>query len=264
MQQSFSVENDDREKCRIRAGIFYMAEIMDQTAIKRDRNSMSAAFRAAFPNTIPVLTGFLVLGIAYGLLMETKGYGIPWSVLMSVFAFGGSMQFAAIALLTTAFDPLQAFLLSILVNARHLFYGLSMLDKYTAKGIMGFLTVFWMCDETYSINSSVEVPDGVNPQKFYFAVSLLDYLYWVGATALGSLIGGLLPFNTAGLDFALTALFAVLFLEQIEKRENRIPGAIGIAATALVLIVLGPDMLVIPSMAVILVILLAGGKKLCI
>ena len=129
---------------------------------------------------------------------------------------------------------------------------------------MGFLTIFWMCDETYSINSSVEVPDGVDPQKFYFAVSMLDYFYWVGATALGSLIGGLIPFDTSGLDFALTALFAVLFLEQVEKRGNRIPGAIGIAATAIVLVILGPDMLVIPAMAVILAILLAGREKICI
>lgn len=221
------------------------------------------ALKAAFPATIPVLTGFLCLGMAYGVLMQTKGYGPLWSTLMSAVAFCGSMQFVAITLLTTAFDPLQAFVLSIMVNARHLFYGLSLLEKYKGLGkVRGFL-IYVLCDETFSITSSVEPPEGVERREFYFFVSLLDYLYWVCGTALGGLLGGYVTFNTAGLDFALTALFVVLFLEQWKRAKNRPAGLIGIGCTALSLLVIGPNGLVIPAMILILAVLLGGRKRLC-
>lgn len=223
----------------------------------------TGALKAAFPATIPVLTGFLCLGMAYGVLMQTKGYGPLWSTLMSAVAFCGSMQFVAITLLTTAFDPLQAFVLSIMVNARHLFYGLSLLEKYKGLGkVRGFL-IYVLCDETFSITSSVEPPEGVERREFYFFVSLLDYLYWVCGTALGGLLGGYVTFNTAGLDFALTALFVVLFLEQWKRAKNRPAGLIGIGCTALSLLVIGPNGLVIPAMILILAVLLGGRKRLC-
>lgn len=228
------------------------------------QQTKTGALRAAFPATLPVLTGFLCLGMAYGVLMQTKGYGPLWSTLMSAAAFCGSMQFVAITLLTAAFDPLQAFVLSVMVNARHLFYGLSLLEKYKGLGkVRGFL-IYVLCDETFSITSSVEPPEGVSRKAFYFFVSLLDYLYWVGGTALGGMLGGYLTFNTDGLDFALTALFVVLFLEQWKKPENRPAGLIGIGCTAVSLLLFGPDRLVIPAMAGILGVLLGGRKRLCI
>lgn len=222
------------------------------------------ALKAAFPATIPVLTGFLCLGMAYGVLMQTKGYGVFWSTLMSAVAFCGSMQFVAITLLTTAFDPLQAFLLSFLVNARHLFYGLSMLEKYKGLGkVRGFL-IYVLCDETFSISSTVEVPEGVERKAFYLSISLLDYSYWICGTALGGLLGNLITFNTEGLDFALTALFVVLFLEQWKKRENRPAGLVGLGATALSLLLFGADRLVIPAMVLIVaVLLLMERRRLC-
>lgn len=228
------------------------------------QQTKTGALRAAFPAALPVLTGFLCLGMAYGVLMQTKGYGPLWSTLMSAAAFCGSMQFVAITLLTAAFDPLQAFVLSVMVNARHLFYGLSLLEKYKGLGkVRGFL-IYVLCDETFSITSSVEPPEGVSRKAFYFFVSLLDYLYWVGGTALGGMLGGYLTFNTDGLDFALTALFVVLFLEQWKKPENRPAGLIGIGCTAVSLLLFGPDRLVIPAMAGILGVLLGGRKRLCI
>ena len=231
---------------------------MEQTTAGR----WSRAFRAAFPATIPVLTGFLCLGLAYGVLMETKGYGPLWSTLMSAVAFGGSMQYVAITLLTTAFDPLQAFLLSVMVNARHIFYGLSLLDKYKGLGkVRGFL-IYVLCDETFSLVSTVEPPPEVERRDFYLCVSLLDYSYWVVATALGGLLGNFLTFDTTGMDFALTALFVVLFLEQWSRRENRPAGVIGIACAAVSLAVVGADNLVIPAMVLILVVLLSGRKWL--
>lgn len=222
-----------------------------------------AALRAAFPVTVLVMTGFLCLGLAYGVLMQSKGYGPLWSVLMSAVAFGGSMQFVAITLLTSAFDPLQAFLLSVMVNARHIFYGLSLLGKYRGLGrVRGFL-IYTLCDETFSLVSSLEPPEHVERRDFYFWISLLDYSYWIIGTALGGLVGGLVPFDTTGMDFALTALFVVLFLEQWYHRENRPAGVVGILCAAAALALFGPDNLVIPAMFLILLVLLGGRKRLC-
>ena len=221
-----------------------------------------AALRAAFPATVPVMTGFLCLGVAYGVLMQSKGYGPEWSVLMSAIAFGGSMQFVAITLLTTAFDPFQAFLLSVMVNARHIFYGLSLLDKYKGLGKVRPFLIYVLCDETFSLVSTLEPPEGVARRDFYFWISLLDYLYWITGTALGGLAGNLIAFDTTGLDFALTALFVVLFLEQWKKAENRPAGIIGILCAAGSLAVFGADNLVIPAMALVLAALLGGRRWL--
>lgn len=195
--------------------------------------------------------------------MLSKGYGPQWSVLMSAVAFCGSMQFVAITLLTTVFHPLEAFLLSLLVNARHLFYGLSMLEKYKGVGRIKAFLIYALCDETFSIVSSTMPPEGVEPKRFYLAISVLDYLYWVLGTLLGGLLGGLIPFNTKGLDFSLTALFVVLFIEQMKKRENRIFGVIGVSVTAASRFLFGAEGLVLPALAGILAILIAGRKLLC-
>lgn len=230
---------------------------MEQTA-----SPGHGALRAAFPATIPVMTGFLCLGVAYGVLMQTKGYGPLWSVLMSAIAFGGSMQFVAITLLTTAFDPLQAFLLSVMVNARHIFYGLSLLGKYKGLGKVRPFLIYVLCDETFSLVSTLEPPGGVERREFYFWISLLDYAYWIAGTALGGLVGNLIAFDTTGLDFALTALFVVLFLEQWKKRANRPAGVLGIVCAAVALAAFGADNLVIPAMALILVLLLVLRPRL--
>lgn len=230
---------------------------------KTKRKSFQKAFISAFPHTVPVLTGFLMLGIAYGVLMQTKGYGTLWAVLMSAIAYCGSMQFVAITLLTVAFNPFQAFMLSLMVNARQLFYGISMLDKYKGLGKAKCFLIYTLCDETFSISSSITLPDGVNRKYFYLSISLLNYSYWVLGTALGGIVGNFITFNTNGLDFVLTALFVVLFLEQMKKKENRISGFIGLAGTIIGLSLFGANNLVIPSMLIILAILLAGRKKIC-
>lgn len=222
------------------------------------------AFKAAFPNTIPVLTGFLVLGMAYGVLMHTKGYGAVWAVLMSAIAFCGSMQFVAITLLTTTFHPIQALLLSFMVNARHLFYGISMLEKYKGLGKIKPFLIYVLCDETFSISSSVEPPEGISRKYFYFSISILNYSYWVLGTLVGGVLGNIVTFDTTGLDFVLTALFVVLFLEQWKESQNRISGLIGIGSTVFSLLIFGQKNLVIPAMVVILTILLFGRRKLCI
>ena len=228
-----------------------------------NKSVIKKAFGTAFPHTIPVFTGFITLGMAYGVLMSTKGFGTIWAMLMSLVAFCGSMQFAAITLLVSAFDPIQAFILSVMVNARHLFYGISMLEKYKGLGKIRFFLIYMLCDETFSIASSIEPPEDVNRKWFYFAISILDYSYWQMGTLLGSIVGNVITFNTEGLDFALTALFVVLFLEQIKKTENRLSGVIGVCGTIAALIVFGADNLVIPAMIIVLICLLAGRRKIC-
>lgn len=223
----------------------------------------NAALRAAFPATIPVLTGYFCLGLAYGLLMAANGYGPFWSVLMSAIGFGGSMQYAAVAILVTAFEPLQAFLLTLMVNARHIFYGLSMLERYKGLGWARFPLIYTLSDETFSLVSTLDPPEGVGRREFYLCVSLLDYSYWVASTALGGLLGSVAAFNTTGLDFALTALFVVLFLEQWKERERRPAGLAGIACAAVSLAAFGPDKLVIPAMVMILAVLLGGRRLTC-
>ena len=222
-----------------------------------------AALRAAFPATIPVLTGYLCIGMAYGLLMANAGYGVFWALLLSLLCYAGSMEFVAVSLLTVGFDPVQARLMALMINARHAFYGLSMLEKYRGTGWARPFLIFSLTDETFSLVSTLEPPDGVTRRDFYFWISLLDYLYWQVGSVLGALIGGLLPFDTTGLDFALTALFIVLFLEQWRKRENRPAALIGLGCTAVSLAVVGADRLVIPAMVLILAVLLGGRNKLC-
>ena len=209
---------------------------------------LKKAMKVAFPHTIPVLTGFLVLGIAYGVLMQTKGYNAFWSVAMSAIAFCGSMQFVAITLLTVAFNPIEAFLLSLMVNARHLFYGISMLEKYKGFGKVKNFLIYTLCDETFSLVSSVTPPDNINKKYFYFAISFLDYMYWVIGSFLGGILGSFITFNIAGLDFVLTALFVVLFIEQIRNKDNRIYGFLGIILGVLSLVIFGADNMVIPTM----------------
>lgn len=225
------------------------------------KTNLHNAFKAAFPKTIPVLTGFLFLGAAYGMLMQKIGYGVLWSVPMSVICFCGSMQFVAITLLTTTFNPLQAFLLSIMVNARHFFYGLSMLKKYKGlKGVKWFL-IYTLCDETFSIISALDVPKGIKRKHFYFAVSFLDYIYWIIGTLIGGLLGNYISFNTKGLDFALTALFIVLFLEQWKK--NYKSALIGIISSVVCVVIFSANTFVIPAMILILLVIIGGKKKLC-
>ena len=228
-----------------------------------EKPNQMTALKAACPATIPVLTGYGCLGLAYGLLMAANGYGPLWSTLMSAIGFGGSMQYVAITLLVTAFDPLQAFLLALMVNARHIFYGISMLDKYKGLGKVRPFLIYVLSDETFSLVSTLEPPEGVERKAFYFWISLLDYGYWVAATALGGLLGRFLTFDTTGLDFALTALFVVLFLEQWKKKENRPAGVVGVSCAAVSLAVWGAERLVSPAMVLILAVLLGERKRLC-
>ena len=222
------------------------------------QTKLSAAVRAAFPHTIPIMTGYLAVGLAYGVLMASKGYNFLWSGFVSAFAFCGSMQYVAITLLTSVFNPAQAFLLSLMVNARHLFFSLALLPKYRGAGRLKFFLIYTLSDENFSLSSSVEPPEDIDPPLFYLAMSFLTWLYWVVFSMVGGLAGSLLTFDTTGIDFALTALFVVLFIEQVVKKESRAPGAAGLALAAF-----GADSMVIPAMVLTMAVLLLGRRKLC-
>ena len=219
------------------------------------------ALKAAFPHTIPVFTGFIFLGIAYGILMNSKGYGVGWTALMSLMAFAGSAQYVAINLLTSVFDPIYALLLTLMVNARHLFYGISLLDKYNGTGKLKPYLIFGLCDETFSIVCSTNPPEGVNRNRFLFFITFLNHSYWVLGSALGGVLGYMVSFNTKGLDFVLTALFVVIFIEQWKSQEKRKPAAIGVVCSVICLAIFGPSHFIIPSMITILALLTVFQKK---
>jgi len=226
------------------------------------RHKIMGALRAAFPHTLPVLTGFACLGVAYGVLMQSKGYGPLYATLMSAVAFCGSMQYVAITLLCIPFDPLQAFLMSMMVNARHLFYGLALLPKYRDMGKLRSYLIYALCDESFSVVSATPSPPGVEAALFYGAVTLLNHFYWVAATLLGGVLGSLAAFDTGGLDFALTALFVVLFLEQWQRKESQKPALLGAGCAAGCLLVFGGGWFLLPAMGCILTALLIGRRAL--
>ncbi|SHH86923.1 4-azaleucine resistance probable transporter AzlC [Sporobacter termitidis DSM 10068] len=221
-----------------------------------------SALQAAFPTTIPVLTGFTFLGIAYGILMSSKGYGVGWTFLMSLVVFAGSAQYAAVTALTSVFNPLSALLLTLVVNARHLFYGVSMLDTYKNAGKYKLYLIFGLCDETFSIVCSAEPPEGVNRHLFMFFVTLLDHFYWVLGSVLGGVLGAFISFNIKGLDFVLTALFVVIFLGQWQTQKNHAPAVLGVVCAAACLLLFGPERFIIPAMLAIVAVLSALRKKL--
>lgn len=210
------------------------------------------ALKAALPHTIPILTGFSFLGMAYGILMASKGYGVGWIVLMSVLALAGSAQYIAITFLTSVFNPINALLMTLMVNARHIFYGISMLDKYKDAGKLKPYLIFGLCDETFSIVCSTKAPEGVNQIWFSFFITLLNHSYWVLGSAIGGLLGPIIRFDTKGLDFVLTALFTVIFVGQWKAQKNHKPALIGILCSVICLVIFGKSNFIIPSMIAIL------------
>lgn len=221
---------------------------------------MITALKAAFPHTVPILTGFLFLGISCGIFMTSSGFPFWYPIISSVFVFAGSMEFVLVSLLLGIFDPLGALMMTLMINARHLFYGLSMLEKYKGTGKLKPYLIFGLCDESFSINCVTDIPDGVNKKYFMFLVTLLDQAYWVIGSTLGGLIGSLIPFDTGGIDFVMTAMFIVIFLEQWLKHKSHICELAGLVISIACLLIFGADRFIIPSMAVILIFLTAARK----
>ena len=220
------------------------------------------AFIAAFPYTIPVLMGYLFLGIAFGVLMSSHGFHVGWAFLMSLLIYAGAMQFVAIGLLIGPFGLLNAFIMTLTVNARHLFYGLSMLEKFKKVGMFKAYMIFSLTDETYSLLCGVKVPEGVNPKWFMFFLAALNHLYWITGSVIGAMAGSLITFDATGIDFAMTALFIVIFVEQWESTKTHSPAMLGVGISIVCLLIFGAYHFIIFSMIGILCSMFLLYKKM--
>ncbi len=219
--------------------------------------------RYAFKRSLPVMAGYLVLGMGFGILLEANGYGVWWAFCMSLFIYAGSMQYVAVDLLTGGASLLAAALMTLMVNARHLFYGISMIDRYKDTGAKKPYLIFALTDETYSLVCSGEVPGGVDKNRYFFLVSLLNQSYWIAGSVAGAFIGSLLTFNTSGIEFSMTALFIVVFVEQWKGTSNHLSSLIGVAASLVCLSIFGAERFLIPSMLAITTALMVLRKIPC-
>ena len=225
-------------------------------------NTRINAFRAALPNTIPILAGFLFLGMAYGVYMNVSGFSFWYPMIMSAVIFGGSLEFVAVSMLLSPFAPAEVFLLALMIQARHLFYGIAMLDRFKGLGWKRWYLIYGLCDESFSINFTARIPEGIDRGWFMFWVTLLNQLYWVGGATLGGLLGSLLTFDTRGLDFVMTAMFVVIFLEQLLYERKHYTACIGMLSAVVCLNVFGADSFMVPTMGMILAILVFGRRYL--
>ena len=219
-------------------------------------------FRYAWKRSIPVMAGYIVLGMGFGMLLAAKGYGVIWAIAMSVFIYAGSMQYVAIDLITGGASLISAALMTLMVNARHLFYGISMVERYKDTKPYKPYLIFALTDETYSLVCSGDVPEGVEKKRYFFLVSLLNQFYWVFGSVIGSVLGSVLNINTEGIDFSMTALFLVVFTEQWTSTKDHRSAIAGVTASVTCLLVFGPSAFLIPSMISITVILtVMRGRK---
>ncbi|MDO5425955.1 MAG: AzlC family ABC transporter permease [Eubacteriales bacterium] len=202
----------------------------------------------SFLASLPVMAGYIVLGIGFGILLHDKGYSFWWAILMSVSIYAGSMQYVGVDLLSSGASLLSAALMTLMVNARHLFYGISMVEKYRNMGLAKPYLIYSLTDETYSLVCDADLPEGVNRKWYYTLVSLLDQSYWVLGSFLGGLLGSALSFSSEGIDFAMTALFVVIFVEQWEKTKQHLPAILGLGISIVCLLIFGVSNFLIPSM----------------
>ncbi|MCG7381725.1 azaleucine resistance protein AzlC [Paenibacillus sp. ACRRY] len=228
----------------------------------KNNNLLLPALKEAFPPTIPILAGFMFLGIAYGILMNLSGFNVIYAVLMALLIFAGSMEFVAVNLLLSSFNPLGALLMTLMVNARHLFYGISMLDKYKGTGFKKIYLIFGLCDESFSINYTADIPQNVDRGWYMFFITFLNHSYWVVGAAIGGIFGSLVTLNMQGLDFVMTALFIVIFIEQWMKEGTHDSALLGLGISILCLIIFDSTNFIIPSMMGLLITLTLMRKKI--
>lgn len=218
------------------------------------------AFAKAFPQTIPVLTGYLFIGMAFGVMIQEKGYNFVWAMFMSLVCYAGSGQYLAVNFFVPGMSLLQVIFMEFMVNIRHIFYGLSLLERFSRAGKKKLYMIFSLTDETYSLYFSAKIPKEVDEDKFLFAIAVLDHSYWILGSAIGALLGNVMPFDAEGIDFAMTALFIVIMVEQWMDRKNRGSVMTGLLCGVLCLLIFGAEQFILPTMGCIMGILL-GRKK---
>lgn len=223
---------------------------------------MKKILKDAFVKTLPIMAGYIVLGFGFGIILQKNGYGIFGAIAMSTFIYAGSMQYVAVGLLSSGATIITAALTTMMVNARHLFYGISMIEPYKKAGKCKPYLIFGLTDETYSLVCSGEAANGSDFYRYSFFVTLFNHLYWIVGSVLGVLAGTVITFNTAGIDFAMTALFITVFVEQWKTTRNHIPAMIGIGSSIVCLILFGSEHFLIPAMVSISVMLVWGKKMI--
>lgn len=216
----------------------------------------------AWKQTIPVMLGYIFLGIAFGLLIQNAGYNALWAFLISVVVYAGSMQFVLVTLLTSGAGLLSAALMTLFINGRHIFYGLSFVEKYKKMGKAYPYLVFSLTDETYSVLCGTKIPEGMEENKVYFWISFLDQCYWVLGSVIGALAGSYITFDSTGIDFSMTALFIVIVVEQWQETKSHFPALLGAVCGILWLVVLGPDRFILPALCSCVVILLLVRRRI--
>lgn len=223
-----------------------------------DRKTLAVAF----PVTVPVLMGHLAIGMAFGLMLQSIGYGVVWAFFMSLTIYAGSGQYLGVSLLATGASLPQVAFLTLMINFRHLVYGLSMLEKFRGMGTRKLYMMFSLTDETYALLSSARPPEGVEEHDFYFCVALLDHSYWILGSIIGSLAGAALGFDTTGVDFAMTALFLVIAVGQWKAAGSHLPALLGAAATLVSLLLVGAEDMLLPALGIIVLVLTLMRPKL--
>lgn len=218
---------------------------------KVNKNEFFRTLKAVFPKTIPVLAGYLVLGFGFGLLLQSKGYSFWWAILMCVTIYGGSMQYVGVSILASGASIISTAIMSIMIQARHLFYGLTLLTKYKGTGKFKPYLIFSYTDETYSLVCSTEVPENLNKGLYYFLMSSLNQCYWIIGGTIGAVFGQLVHINTAGVDFSMTSLFIVIVVDNLKKKKTRLPAIIGIIISLICLLIFGADDFLIPTLLII-------------
>lgn len=217
---------------------------------------------AAFPATIPVLMGYLAIGLAFGLMLQSAGYGVLWAFLMSLTIYAGSGQYLGVSLLATGAPLSQVAFLTLMINFRHLVYGLSMLEKFRGMGKRKLYMIFSLTDETYALLSSAKAPEGIDEHDYYFTIAWMNHSYWILGSVLGSVLGAALGFDTTGVDFAMTALFIVIAVGQWKAAGSHIPALLGAVATLLSLVVVGAEDMLLPALGIIVLVLVLMRSRL--
>lgn len=219
--------------------------------------------KAAFITSLPVMAGYIVLGTGFGVLLSAKGYSFWWALLMCVTIYAGSMQYVGVNILASGATVISTVLMTIMVQARHIFYGISMIENYRDMGWRKWYAAFGLTDETYSLLvTNPEIPEGADRRDFNFLVTLMNQCYWIIGGVLGALLESNLSFNSAGIDFSMTALFVSIFVEQWDKADNHIPALLGLAISFVCLLIFGADRFLIPSMIAISIGLFLVRKKI--
>lgn len=243
--------------------IFRKIKIRWSSGYLRRKMNTKTIIKKSFIKSLPVMAAYVILGMGFGILMNDKGYDPLWSIACSVLIFAGSMQYVAVDLLVTAASPIHAAVMTLMVNARHLFYGISMIGKYKDMGRLKPYLIFGLTDETYSLlcDDKDYPPEKKKAELYCFLVTLFDHSYWVLGTALGAMIGTVLEFDSTGIDFSMTALFVTVFVEQWLTSKEQHSALTGIGAAVLCLIIFGESNFLIPTMLLITLLLSVSYRK---